>query len=106
GVVLVSAFVVFVHEDSSTDRVFADRLTLASVFRRYVYDPRRFPDFSWNWVARFLFYFGLTLNTTFTAFFFSQRLDMPLEEVQTLIAIVGGGGVLATTIGALGGGFL
>lgn len=106
GVVLVSAFVIFVHEDSSVGRSFADRLTVASVLRRYVYNPRRFPDFSWNWLARFLFYFGLTLNTTFTAFFFSQRLGMPIEDVQGLIAIVGGGGVLATTIGAIGGGFL
>ncbi|MFF2842470.1 MFS transporter [Paenarthrobacter sp. NPDC057981] len=106
GVVLVALFVLFVHEADSRGMVFSENLTATSMLRKYIYNPRRYPDFSWNWLGRFLFYFGLTLNTTFTAFFFASRLDIPIEQVSGIIAALGGAGVLATTIGALGGGFL
>jgi MFS family permease len=81
-------------------------MTAKTLLSKYVYNPRRFPDFSWNWLGRFLFYFGLTLNTTFTAFFFASRLGVPVDQVGGTIAVAGGIGVLATTTGAIGGGFL
>ncbi|GAA1963957.1 MFS transporter [Agromyces allii] len=105
GVVLVTLFVTLVHEDDSRGMV-KDTITLGGVLRKYLYNPKLYPDFSWNWLGRFLFYFGLTLNTTFTAFFFSARLDISLAEVAGIIAALGGAGVLAVTVGALGGGFL
>lgn len=106
GVVLVALFVLFVHEADSRGNSFDDRITARSLLSKYLYNPRRYPDFSWNWLARFLFYFGLTLNTTFTAFFFASRLGIPVTEVAGIIGLLGGVGVLATTVGALGGGFL
>ena len=106
GVVLVAAFVLFVHEDDSRGNRFSERITVVSLLGKYVYKPSHYPDFSWNWLGRFLFYFGLTLNTTFTAFFFASRLGIPVTEVAGIIGLLGGIGVLATTIGALGGGFL
>ncbi|GAA4045477.1 MFS transporter [Agromyces indicus] len=105
GVVLVTLFVTLVHEDDSRGLP-KDALTVGGLLRKYVYDPRRYPDFSWNWLGRFLFYFGLTLNTTFTAFFFANRLGVDVTEVAGIIATLGGVGVLAVTAGALGGGFL
>jgi MFS family permease len=106
GIVLVALFVLFVHEADSRGNSFDDRITARSLLSKYLYNPRRYPDFSWNWLARFLFYFGLTLNTTFTAFFFASRLGIPVTEVAGIIGLLGGVGVLATTVGALGGGFL
>lgn len=106
GVVLVALFVLFVHEDDSRGNTFPERITLRSLLGKYLYNPRRYPDFSWNWLGRFLFWFGLTLNTTFTAFFFASRLDIPVTEVGGIIAVLGGVGVLAVTAGAIGGGFL
>lgn len=106
GVVLVSLFVTLVHEDDSRGRAFIEPLTVGSLFSKYLYNPRQFPDFSWNWLARFLFYCGLTFNTTFTAFFFASRLGVEVAEVAGVIAALGGAGVLATTVGAIGGGFL
>ncbi|GAA4343937.1 MFS transporter [Microbacterium rhizosphaerae] len=105
GVVLVTLFVTLVHEDDSRGLP-KDQLTLGRLLRKYVYKPSRFPDFSWNWLGRFLFYFGLTLNTTFTAFFFAERLGVTVDKVAGVIAALGGIGVLATTVGAIGGGFL
>jgi len=106
GVLLVGLFVLFVHEDDSRGNRFDERITISTLLGKYLYNPRRYPDFSWNWLGRFLFYFGLTLNTTFTAFFFASRLGIPVTEVAGIIALLGGVGVLATTVGAIGGGFL
>ncbi|RXZ49815.1 MFS transporter [Agromyces binzhouensis] len=105
GVVLVTLFVTLVHEDDSRGLA-KDVLTTGGLLRKYLYNPRQYPDFSWNWLGRFFFYFGLTLNTTFTAFFFASRLGVPVTEVAGIIATLGGVGVLAVTAGALGGGFL
>ena len=106
GVVLVALFVILVHEDDSRDLDFDENLTVGRILRKYLFNPRQYPDYSLNWLARFLFYFGLTLNTTFTAFFFAARLGISLAEVAGVIALLGGVGVLAVTAGALGGGFL
>jgi MFS family permease len=106
GVVTCLLFVLFVHEESSKSLVFEDRLSLRLIASKYLYNPKQYPDFSWNWLARFLFYFGLTLNTTFTAFFMASRLGVSLQEIAGVIATIGGIGILATTVGAIGGGFL
>lgn len=106
GVVFCLLFVLFAREASSKDLVVQDRLSLRLIASKYLYNPRQYKDFSWNWLARFLFYFGLTLNTTFTAFFMASRLGVSLQEVAGVIATLGGIGILATTAGAIGGGFL
>lgn len=106
GVVLVLSFVFFVHEDDARGLEQADRLTVRDLAGKYVFNPRRYPDFSWNWLGRFLFYFGLTLNTTFLAFFFASRLGLQVTEVGGVVALAGGLGILGTMGGALGSGFL
>ncbi|MGW6500890.1 MFS transporter [Nonomuraea angiospora] len=106
GAVLVTLFVWLVREKDSRGLAVAEPLTARSLASKYVVNPRKYPDFSWNWLGRFAFYFGLTLNTTFTAFFFASRLGATVEEVAGTLAAVSGIGVLATASGALGGGFL
>jgi MFS family permease len=105
GVVLVALFVLLVHEDDSRGLP-RERIGFGGLLRKYLYNPKKYPDFSINWLGRFLFYFGLTLNTTFTAFFFADRLGVDVTEIAGIIAALGGAGVLAVTAGALGGGFL
>ena len=106
GVVLVSLFVLFVHEDDSRGMEFPEDLSIRTFLSKLIFDPRQYPDYAWNWLGRFLFYFGLTLNTTFTAFFFASRLGVSVTEVAGTIAILSLGGIFAVTLGALGGGFL
>ncbi|MDX3102122.1 MFS transporter [Nonomuraea angiospora] len=105
GAVLVTLFAWLVREKDSRGLT-VEPLTARSLASKYVVNPRKYPDFSWNWLGRFAFYFGLTLNTTFTAFFFASRLGATVEEVAGTLATVSGIGVLATAGGALGGGFL
>ena len=106
GVVLVGLFVGFVHEPDSRRMPIADPLTVRALAGKYVFNPRRYPGYSWNWLSRFLFYFGLTLNTTFTAFFLASRLGIGIQDVAGTLAVLSGLGVLATSAGALGGGLL
>lgn len=106
GVVFCALFVFFAREGSSKDLTFEDKLSIRLIASKYLYNPKQYPDFSWNWLARFLFYFGLALNTTFTAFFMASRLGVSLQEIAGVIASLGGIGILATTVGAIGGGFL
>lgn len=106
GVLLVALFVLLVHEDDSRGMVFPEELNIGKVLRKLVFSPRRYPDYAWNWLGRFFFYFGLTLNTTFTAFFFASKLGVDVSEVAGVIAILSLGSIAAVTLGALGGGFL
>ncbi|MFG6403099.1 MFS transporter [Microbacterium sp. P04] len=106
GVLFVALFVLFTTEKDTRGAVPDGKLSIASLLSKYVYDPRHYPDFSWAWLGRFLFYFGLTLNTTFTAFFFASRLGVSVTDVAPTIATLGLFGIFATTAGALGGGFL
>ncbi|MET0780735.1 MAG: MFS transporter [Microbacterium sp.] len=105
GVLFVLLFVTLVHEDDSR-ALPKDPITVGQLLAKYVYNPRKYPDFSWNWLGRFLFYSGITLNTTFTAFFFADRLGITVETVAGIIASVSLGGILAVTLGAIGGGFM
>lgn len=105
GVVLTLLFILFVGEPDSRRMKFPP-LSIGSTLKKFVFNPRQYPDYGWNWLGRFFFYFGLSLNTTFTAFFFAQRLDLTLTAVAGLIAVVSVGGILTTTLGAIGGGFL
>ncbi|NUS66438.1 MAG: MFS transporter [Saccharothrix sp.] len=106
GAVLVALFASLVHEPDSRGASFGAPLTIGALARKYVFDPRRYPDYSWAWIGRFLFYFGLTLNTTFVAFFLASRLGVGVQEVAGTMAALSGLGVLATSAGALTGGFL
>jgi MFS family permease len=106
GVIVVVLFVLFTTEKDTRGAVFDEKLSVKTLLSKYIYNPRQYPDFSWTWLGRFLFYFGLTLNTTFTAFFFASRLGVSVTEVAPIIATLGLFGIFATTAGALGGGFL
>lgn len=106
GVLLTVPFIVFVHEPDNRHVPRGERLTPRGLLAKVVFDPREHTDFAWNWLGRFLFYFGLTFNTTFTAFFFASRLGVSVEEVAPVIAGLSLFGILATTVGAIGGGFL
>lgn len=106
GAVLIVLFPLVKPEGSSKDLALSTHVTAKSVVMSYGFSIRKYPDFAWNWLGRFIFFVGLYFNTTFGTFFYAQRLDMPVREVAGVVATVGLIGVLAATIGALVGGFL
>ncbi|MGW2048252.1 MFS transporter [Streptomyces sp. NPDC001858] len=106
GAALVILFPVFKPEGDSRALVAADGVTLRSMVASYGFSPRRYPDFGWNWLGRFVFFMGLYFNTAFGTFFYAQRLDLPVKEVAGIVAVIGTIGVVAAAGGAIGGGFL
>lgn len=108
GLVLILLFVFLVKEPSSLDRAPAARLSAGRVLSNMVFNPRKYPDFAWNWLGRLFFNFGVTFATTFTTLFFAARLSDggKVEDIGGLIVILSLLGVVATAGGALLGGFL
>lgn len=106
GTAFIIPLVLRSAEQDTRSAVFAEPLSARVLFGKYVFDPRKYVDFSWNWVGRFLFFTGLTFNTTFMTFFLAQRAGSEVDEIGGLVAASSGLSVVATAIGALGGGFL
>lgn len=106
ALVFVLIFVLFYKDPDTRALTFETRLSVRVVLSKYAFNPRRYPDFSWNWLGRFLFFFGLTLNTSYTAYFFASRLHIPVASIGGTVAAVGGIGILGTIIGVFFGGFL
>ncbi len=106
GVLLMSAFVFFVHEEDNRGEPRAASLSIATVVRSYGFRPRAVPDFAWNWLGRFVFHFGLALTTSFGAFFYSQRLELPVSDVVTVLAITSSMSIVTAFVGSLGAGWL
>lgn len=106
GAALLLLFPVFKPEGDSRELVHTSDVTLKGMVASYGFNPRKYPDFGWNWLGRFVFFMGLYFNTTFGTFFYAQRLDLPIKEVAGVVATIGTIGVLAAAGGAIGGGFL
>ena len=106
GVVLGLSFVVFARGDDARGLPRAERLRWRTVLSKYVFDPRRYPAFGWNWLGRFLVYFALSLSTTFTTFYFAQKAGATIAQIAGLFAVASVAGIGAAAIGALGGGIL
>lgn len=106
AVVFVSLFVVFASEADSRHVRRSDRLTIARLLKSYLFAPRDAPDFAWNWLGRFVFFLGLTLTTSFTVFFYAQRLELPVADVAGVLALTSALSIVTATVGSLGGGWL
>ncbi|GAA2212580.1 MFS transporter [Nonomuraea monospora] len=106
GFVLVVLLPLLRPEGSSYELVRSARVSTKELFASFVFNPRKYPDFGWNWLGRFVFFMGLYFNTTFGTFFYAQRLDLPVKEVAGVVASIGILGVVAASAGALAGGFL
>ena len=106
GVVLGLVFVVFARGDDARGLPPAERLSWKTLLPKYVFDPRKYPAFGWNWLGRFLVYFALSLSTTFTTFYFAQKAGTTIAEIAGLFAVASIAGIGAAAIGALGGGIL
>ncbi|MER6015952.1 MFS transporter [Streptomyces bluensis] len=106
GAAMLLLFPVFKPEGDSRQLVHTSEVTLKNLIASYGFNPRKYPDFGWNWLGRFVFFMGLYFNTTFGTFFYAQRLDLPVKEVAGVVATIGTIGVLAAAGGAIGGGFL
>ncbi|HWS52053.1 MAG TPA: MFS transporter [Microbacterium sp.] len=106
GAVLALLFVVFIGEDDTRQLQHVESLSPRLILSKYVFDVKKYRDFSWNFLGRFLFNFGLTMSTTFTTFFFADKLGISVAEIGGIVAISGLVSIVATMGGAGFSGFL
>lgn len=106
GLACVLPFVLFSKEPDSREMPALDRLSLSALARTYTWDVRRHPDFSWNWLGRFVFTIGMSFATSFTAFFFASRLGVGVDQIGSVVALTGLAGGVASMVAGVGGGFL
>jgi MFS family permease len=79
---------------------------LRAFLRTFYVDPRRFPDFSWNLLSRFLIYCGLTTLTTYQAYVLIDRFGYTTETVAGGVLIAGATATGSLIAGAAAGGWL
>jgi MFS family permease len=107
GAVTVLVFVFLGKDPDSRGMALPnDRISFKKVFSSYAFNPRKYPDFGWNWLGRFTFFIGLYFNTSFATFFYAQRLGLPVSEIAGAVTVIGLLGVVAAVVGALGGGWV
>jgi len=100
GGLLILTFLVFVREDGPAPGDAQTPLSWGALARSYLFNPRRYPVFAWAWLGRFLFFLGLSLTSSFTTFFYAQRLGVSLAEVAPTLAVLSGIGVMAAMLGS------
>jgi len=108
GLLAMMAWVLFVKERDSRDAVFEDKISGGKLLRSFVFNPRQYPDFAWNWLARLLFMTGVTFASTFSSLFFASRLTASgqVADIGSVIIVFSTIGIAVTGAGALLGGFL
>lgn len=106
GFPLIVLFLCFIREEDSRGAVFADRLTVGMLVRSYGFRPREFPDFAWNWAGRFLFFAGITFTSTYSTFFLADRLELSVEGIAPVVALMSSIGIVVSTLGAIGSGWM
>lgn len=108
GLLAMLVWVLCVKERDSRDAVFEDKVSAGKVLSSFVFNPRQYPDFAWNWLARLLFMTGVTFSSTFTSLFLASRLTTSgqVADVGGIIVIFSMVSIVVTGVGALLGGFL
>ncbi|AZZ51709.1 MFS transporter [Rathayibacter festucae] len=106
GLLLAGAFALLAADPDSRGPAPADRMTFRRILGSYAFDPRAFPDFTGNWIGRFVFFLGLSLTTSFTVFFFAQRLNLAVPDVAGVLALTSALSIGTALAGSLGGGWL
>ncbi|MEV7692206.1 MFS transporter [Microbacterium sp. NPDC089189] len=99
-------FIVFAPDPDSRSAPRSAPLTLGALLRSYTFSPREAPDFTWNWIGRFVFFLGLTLTTSFTVYFYAQRLGLTVPDVAAVMALTSLLSIVTATVGSIGGGWL
>ncbi|HWS52046.1 MAG TPA: MFS transporter [Microbacterium sp.] len=106
GIPLVLLFVVFVREADSRGAVFDHRLTVGSILRSYLFRPSAHPAFAWNWLGRFLFFFGITFTSTYSTFFLASRMELSVQEIAPIVGLMSAIGTAVSALGAVAAGWL
>lgn len=100
AVVLVLPILLLV-KDTPLPRSAVRPFDWAEFWQGFWVSPRKYPDFAWAWITRFLVWLGTALATVYLLYYLQDFLDYP-EPAQgqtILIGLYGFGAILTTVIG-------
>jgi len=82
------------------------RTSIGQTFRLLIFNPRRYPDFSFVWVGKLLMQIALAFLSTFQLYYLLDRLGFTAEEAGSKLALAGGIGIVVTMTFAVVSGML
>ena len=106
GLVLTAALLVALAipfalwlRDPRLERADLPPFAIGSWLRGFWVSPRRYPDFAWAWITRFLMMFGNALATLYLLFFLQDAVKYPEpEQGQTILVALYAIGTLLTAV--------
>jgi MFS family permease len=106
GIVLTAALLIALAiplalwlRDPRLERVDLPPFDLGPWLRGFWVSPRRYPDFAWAWITRFLMMFGNALATLYLLFFLQDAVQYPEpEQGQTILVALYAIGTLLTAV--------
>jgi len=100
--VLVIPFVLFTP-DHPLEAVHVEPLTVRKLLSSYWISPRRYPDFGWAWLTRFLASLAIAMGTLYLLYFLRDAVHYahPAQGLLVLIIIYTGCVVLTAIVGGI-----
>ncbi|WP_214404727.1 MFS transporter [Pseudonocardia lacus] len=74
------------RRDTALDRAHRAPWSWAGFLRGFWIDPRRYPDFGWGWLTRFLINLGNSIALLYLFFYLKDAVGVPDPETGVLIA--------------------
>ena len=82
---VIGAAAILVFALTLADRRLGASEPVRATVRWYWVSPRRYPDFAWAWLSRFLVVLGTAFVTTYQPFYLTDKLGLPDSAVPGLI---------------------
>lgn len=80
--------------------------SIGDIFRSFIFNPKKYPDFGWVWIGKACLQFGFTFFSTYQLYLLLDRLGFTAEQAGAQLALVSGFSLLALMGFAVLGGFL
>ena len=95
----------FVMPDAPAPPTIA-KTSVWAALRALVFNPLKYPDFSWVWIGKLFLNIGIAFFSTFQLYVLIDRLGFTAETAGRQLAVVGGISLLATMLFTIAGGWL
>jgi MFS family permease len=82
---VIGAAAIFVLAFTLADRRLDRAQPVRETVSWYWVSPRRYPDFAWAWLSRFLVVLGTSFLTTYQPFYLTEKLGLPDSAVSGLV---------------------
>lgn len=104
--VIALLFMLAVFVDRPADKQDLQPFTLRDFGRTFWVSPRKYPDFGWAFVSRFLLFLGVAFLQSYQVYFLTDQLDVSGQEITKFIFLSTLVTAAVTVVVSLVGGWL